>query len=220
MQHLQPQKALKSLGQYSVYEVPIERFEEQERMQARMQEFAGPFSYSWPTGIDVNILEPPRDSECANNRESAKATPMAIVRVLEEHLYRGPILKKPMKAAPAERKRKMSDSVEKAPTQRIKSEKISKMRSGWINSPTEEEVWQIMPTLVRDDGGSVVTPIERGDGTLKCSHPKCGRTYPDMARFKRHANAHINGCVQCPFISRCHRSSLFTRWVSAFVSLL
>jgi hypothetical protein len=28
-------------------------------------------------------------------------------------------------------------------------------------TPTEEEVWQIMPTLVREEGGSVATPIER-----------------------------------------------------------
>jgi hypothetical protein len=200
----------------------MERFEEQARIEARMQEFTAPYSYMRPAGIDVNILEPPRGSESARNAESPKATMAAILRLLEEHLYRVRIDKEHLKVTPAAqepRKRKTPDIEEKAPAEKTKSEKMRRMRNAWIAPPTEEDVWQIMPTLVREEGGCVATPIERIDGILKYSHVKCGRTYHDMARLKRHANAHINGYVQCPFISKCHRDSLFTRWVSPFVSL-
>jgi hypothetical protein len=47
--------------QYYVYQTPMERLEEQERIQARMQEFAVPYSKISPAGIDVNILELHRD---------------------------------------------------------------------------------------------------------------------------------------------------------------
>jgi hypothetical protein len=172
-------------------------------------EFAAPYSYIRPAGIDVNILEPSRGSESARNAEYPKAT-AAILRLLEEHLYRVPTNKEHMKVAPAARKRKISDSEEKASAEKTKSEKMPKMRNAWIDTPTAEELWQIMPTLVREEGGSIATPIERIDGTLKYSHGKCGLTCPDLARFKRHANAHINEHVHCPFISKCHRRLIAT----------
>jgi formylmethanofuran dehydrogenase subunit E len=121
----------------------MERFEEQTRIEAGMQEFAAPFSYTRPVGIDVDILEPPRGSESARNAEYPKAT-AAILRLLEEHLYRVPTNKEHMKVASAARKRKISDSEEKASAEKTKSEKMPKMRNAWIDTPTEEEVWQIM----------------------------------------------------------------------------
>jgi hypothetical protein len=120
----------------------------------------------------------PRKRKTPDNKENAspEKTKLEMIRkvrdawIASKHLCRVPTNKENMKVAPAARKQKIYDSKKKAPAEKTKSEKMPKMRNAWIDTPTEEKVWQIMPTLVREEGGSVATLIERSDGTLKCSH--------------------------------------------------
>jgi hypothetical protein len=70
--------------------------------------------------------------------------------LLDEYLYRVSTHEEHMKVAPAARKRKISDSEEKAPTEKTKCGKKLTMRNAWIDTETEEARWQVMPTLARE----------------------------------------------------------------------
>jgi hypothetical protein len=147
-------------------------------------------------------LKKAREINAAEKKQKQAEAEMKLQQQLEDERVAAEEKQKEaeeaMNMAPGPEKRskgKTPDTKENASPEKTNAEQIRKVRITWIATLTEEELWQIMLTVVRNLESCVAAPIEHIDGIPKCS---CGRIYPNMAHFKRHANAHINGNVQCP----------------------